>query len=227
MYADRYAGSDRFSSSRFNPAGLAAAIGINAAVIGALLFAAPYVGIAPPGGSIDIYEVPIDPVPPEPTPQPPQPRSSARPIERIETVPPIVESVIDLGRPIAADPLPFPPSGDLAGGGTEAGTTSADPPAPAPVIVGPSIDPRYAADLQPAYPPSEQRLSREGRVTVRVLVGPDGRVRQVERVSATSDAFFAATEAQAMRRWRFRPGTRDGSAQEAWRTMTVTFRLEE
>lgn len=223
MYSDRYTGS-----GRFNPAGLAAAIGINAMVIGALLFAAPYVGIAPPGGSIDIYDVPIDPVPPEPTPQPPQPRASARPIERIETVPPIVESAIDLGRPLTVDPLPFPP-GDALIGGTGAGTgiTPADPPTPAPVIVGPSVDPRYAADLQPAYPPSEQRLSREGRVTVRVLVGSDGRVRQVERVSATSDAFFAATEAQALRRWRFRPGTRDGTTQEAWRTMTVTFRLEE
>ncbi len=62
---------------------------------------------------------------------------------------------------------------------------------------------------------------------MRVLVGADGRVRQVERVSATSDAFFMATESQALRRWRFKPGTRDGVAQEAWRVMTVTFRLED
>jgi len=219
MYADRYTGSDRF-----NPAGLVAAVGINAAVIGALMFAAPYVGITPPTGPLDIYEVPIDPVPAEPM---PQPRTSAPAVERIETVPPIVESVIDLGPAVAVDPLPVAPSGDLSGGGTVTSTIPADPPAPTPVIVGPSVDPRYAADLQPAYPPSEQRLSREGRVTVRVLVGADGRVRQVERVSATSDAFFAATEMQALRRWRFRPGTRDGAAQEAWRTMTVTFRLEE
>lgn len=224
MYADRYTGR----SGRFSPAGLVAAVGINAGVVVALMVAAPYAGIVESTPTIDIYEVPIDPPPPEPQPLPRETRPSARPVERIETVKPIVEPPIDLGRPVALDPRPFPTT-DLGGSvdGTGMGGTAVDPPAPAPVIVGPSVDSRYAGDLQPSYPPAEQRLGRDGRVTVRVLVGADGRVRQVERVSATSDAFFMATEAQALRRWRFKPGTRDGVAQEAWRVMTVTFRLED
>ena len=95
------------------------------------------------------------------------------------------------------------------------------------MIVGPSVDPRYADAFQPDYPASEQRMGNDGKVTVRVLIGTDGRVKQIERVSATSDAFFRATETQALRRWRFRPGTRDGVPQEAWRTMTVTFVLND
>lgn len=224
MYADRFTGQ-----SRFHPGGLAAAVGINAAVVAALMVAAPRIGIVdPPEGPITIYSVPIDPPPPEARPRPHQ-RATPR-TETPDAPPPTVPTQSADDHPVVYDPLPFPGTGDLGGvpGGT--GTAAADPPAPpapAPVIVGPSVDPRYADALQPAYPPAEQRLQREGRVTVRVLVGPDGRVRRVERVSATSDAFFDATETQALRRWRFKPGTRDGVAQEAWRTMTVTFRIED
>ncbi|SFP55852.1 energy transducer TonB [Sphingomonas rubra] len=223
MYADRFTGR-----SRFHPAGLVAAIGINAAVVAALMLAAPHMGIGdPPEGSIEIYQVPPDRPPPEPQPLPKKAQSTAPAAERIETVTPLVDTLPSTDRPVGLDPLPFPTL-DLGGGSAAGtGTAPADPPAPAPVIVGPSVDPRYAGDLQPSYPPSEQRLGRDGRVTVRVLVGSDGRVRQVERVSATSDAFFAVTQAQALRRWRFRPGTRDGVAQEAWRTITVTFTLED
>ena len=96
-------------------------------------------------------------------------------------------------------------------------------PTPALVTLPAEIDPAHRGDLQPAYPPSELRAEREGVVTVRVLVGVDGRVRQVEQVSATSDAFFRATETQALRRWRFRPATRGSVPVEAWRVMTIRF----
>ena len=66
------------------------------------------------------------------------------------------------------------------------------------------------ADFQPVYPAAERRAGREGRVTVRVLVGVDGRVKQVERVGATSDAFWQATEARAMSEMAVQPG-------DAWR----------
>jgi len=62
-------------------------------------------------------------------------------------------------------------------------------------------------------------------VVVRVLVGTDGRVKAIERVSATSDAFFAATRRQALSQWRFRPATRDGVGVESWYRMSVTFVL--
>lgn len=222
MYADRFTGS-----SRFSPAGLIAAVGINAVVIGALMVAAPHIGIAPPIGSIDIYTVPPDPVPEVPKPKPDLPRHATNPATP-DAPKPLVDSLVTREGPVVVDPFPLTSTDDGPGTptGTGSGVTVDQPTPPPPLIVGPSVDPRYAGDLQPSYPSSEQRLGRDGRVTVRVLVGTDGRVREVQRLSSTSDAFFAATEAQALRRWRFRPGTRDGVAQEAWRTMTVTFRLE-
>lgn len=84
-----------------------------------------------------------------------------------------------------------------------------------------------SANLQPPYPADEQRRERGGTVRLRVQVGPDGRVSSVERISATSDAFWAATRRHALDRWRFRPATLDGRPVESVRVMTVTFRIED
>jgi protein TonB len=82
-----------------------------------------------------------------------------------------------------------------------------------------------SGDLQPPYPTAEQRLEREGRVVIRVTIGTDGRVKAAQKVSATSDAFYTATERHARARWRFRPATVDGQAVETTKTLTVVFRL--
>ncbi len=223
MYADRYTGERRFS-----PGGIAAALGINAAVVGALMVAAPFVKtLAPADPPLTTYRVPIEPPPPlDPV---PQPRMQAAPRARIDApLPPIpMPRASDWQVPAATDfTVPAADLGTVTGG-TGTGASATPEVKAAPVIVAPGIDPRYAADFQPAYPPSEQRAGASGKVTVRVLVGTDGRVKQVERVSATSDAFWRATERQALSRWRFRPGTRDGVAEAAWRTMTVTFVLTD
>lgn len=223
MYADRHAGTDRFGAARFSPTGLAGAIGINVAVVAALMVAAPLVVAPPPrvDPPIDTYNVPP---PPEPAPEP-LPRSDARPAPRPDAPRPKVAPPAPGDWTVTADPLPLPP--DNIDPGTGTAPEPADLPTPTPVIVAPGVDPRFAGDFQPTYPPSERRADREGKVTVRVLIGADGRVKRVERVSATSDAFFRVTEQRALARWRFRPGTRGGVAQEAWRTMTVTFVLSD
>ena len=101
------------------------------------------------------------------------------------------------------------------------------PPKPVPALVGARRDPRYADAFQPNYPASELRAQRDGRVSVRVLVGPDGRVKAVEQVSATSAAFFEATKQQALSKWRFKPATRGGVAEESWMTLSVTFQIKD
>ena len=226
MYADRYTGG-----RRFNPGGLAAAVGINAAVVGALMFAGVQVAGTPDEPPITIIDIPVTP-PPEPK------KSEPRPLEKTSsTQPVVVDPIVEVTQPLNPDPIgttevitpvtPGPLVGTSAGPGTGEGVVVDPPVPPAPMLVGPALDPRYARELQPPYPPSEQREGNDGRVTVRVRIGADGRVKEVQRVSATSDAFFRATEEQARRRWRFRPATRDGVAEEAWKTMAVTFVLQD
>lgn len=104
----------------------------------------------------------------------------------------------------------------------------ADPPKPIvePVRSEAQLDSRFADRLQPPYPLSEQRAGNEGIVKVRVRIGADGRVVSVEKVAAASDAFFEVTQRHALRQWRFRPATLDGSAIESVKVMTVRFQLE-
>jgi len=222
MYADRYT-----RPTRFNPGGLTAAVAINAALVAALMFAGPKILPSAPEHILDTVNIPIDPPPPELKPQPETHATPAsRPDERIVApTPPI---------PIAGDPVFSVVDGDpvIASGpviGSDPGPIATVPPAPPPPLplVLPQIDPRYAAALQPDYPAAERRANHDGRVTVRVLVGTDGRVRQIERVTATSDAFWQVTQERALRSWRFRPATRGSVPVEAWRTMTLTFRMED
>lgn len=225
MYAPRYTGS-----SRFNPGGLVAAIGINGGVVAALMLVAPYVTHKPPAPPLIGEAIELQPLPPEPTPPPrTEARVEPRPTPPIDAPRTIVEHPAAAGQVTVPESLvPALPADGGVLGGTGTGVEPRAIPTPAaPVIVAPGIDPRYAGDFQPLYPAGEQRMGRSGKVTVRVLIGTDGRVKQVEPVSATSDAFLRATTDQAKRRWRFTPGTRDGVAQEAWRVMTVTFVLQE
>jgi protein TonB len=88
------------------------------------------------------------------------------------------------------------------------------------------FDPRFASALQPPYPLIEQRKEREGQVRVRVTIGPDGRVAAVQKVSATSDAFWRVTQRQALSRWRFKPATVDGSPVQSSKVLSVFFKLD-
>ena len=95
-----------------------------------------------------------------------------------------------------------------------------------PVRVDAQWDPRFTGAMQPPYPQSEVRSEREGSVRIRVTISPEGRVIAAERVSATSDAFWQATQRQALSRWRFRPATVDGRPVQGSKTLTVRFRLD-
>lgn len=217
MYADRYA-----PPAGIQPGSLAIAIALNAAAVAALMFLSPTVGGKFREKVLEITNVrplpPPEPIPPETIPQPRKKTQSAP--ERIDTTTKTTDSSDGYITPTypTLPPLPQPGSDTIVAN---------DPPVPAPVLTGATVDPRYARDFQPDYPPGERRAENSGLVVLRVLIGPDGRVLQVERVSAASEAFWRVTERQALAKWRFRPATRDGVAIEAWQTMTVRFELQD
>lgn len=217
MYAER---NDR--SGAIKPGSLSMAMAINAGVLGAVLLAAPEIIKIKPPGSIDIINIPIKPPPP---PELVQPRVKADPAPRPKlTIPdPIIENPHPVEVTLTGTTvIPTGPVGTGEGNGL-----IIDPPAAPPVLIDPQLDERYRNGFQPAYPPAEQRAERSGLVTVRILVGIDGRVIAIERVSATSDDFFEATRRAALGKWRFRPATRDGVPIERWRVIRVTFRIED
>lgn len=196
------------------PLGLGLVIGGHAAVLAALI-------LAPPESFTRIVYLPtvvesIEAPPPPTREVPPPPKALPK-----ETQPQKVTPLVDLSaiaRPVQLEPLP-----------------QVEPTLPqqlpsslptAPLFVAATIEPGAAARFQPGYPSALARADIEGSATVRVLIGTDGRVKQVELVNATHAGFFEATREHALRAWRFRPATRDGVPTESWRTMTVRFKLE-
>lgn len=96
-----------------------------------------------------------------------------------------------------------------------------------PILVGAVPDPKRLTDFQPSYPSAMIRAQMEGFATVRVHINEAGRVETVELIDTNDSAFWKATREQALKRWRFRPATRDGVAIPSDRVMTVRFRLSD
>jgi protein TonB len=215
-----------YGARRLSPAAVGATVAVHGAIVAAVLLM--------PGVTVAVSEVweslPAKNIP-SALPPPPEDPAPATPQPEIRPASTTVDPVIPL-KPIAEDfglrkpDLP-PPGTGLDGGGTGGTGAIVDPPIPAPVFVGARVDPRYADAFQPAYPPAKIRLEEEGSVTVRVRIDADGRVAAIDLLSASDDAFWVATRAQALAKWRFVPATRDGMAVASERVMTVRFRLND
>ena len=214
MYANQFA-----AGRGFKPGSMTLALCFTVLPIAGLIVsthATQIIQLLDPPIEVTNIPLPKDP-PPDPRPQP-----KADPIDQKVYTPPVKTPVETDNKVITTPTFPDPPPPVQPGAGTVI-----EPPAPPlkPVIVGASYDSRYANALQPPYPASEIRSGNSGRVVIRVLIGTDGRVKQVERISAASDAFFAAAERQALTRWRFKPATSDGTPIEQWKTMALRFEL--
>jgi protein TonB len=219
MYADRYG-----QNGGLKPGSVALALGMTALPILGLVLSAEVRSIIKIDKPFEGYPIDAPKPPPPPDVKPkPQPDAKAPPTEKIFT-PPIRIDVPPPTNPIGTTTRETPPQPPTTPGTGEIGTTVAKP-TPAPVFTDAGIDSRYASAFQPPYPASEIRAGNEGRVVLRVLIGTDGRVKQVEKVSATNDAFFAAAERQALTKWRFKPATRDGVPYEQWKQMSLRFQL--
>lgn len=207
-----------------HPLALIAAIAINLSAVTAVMLAKNgYIPLPKPTG-IPVINL-TDPIIPDPIePQTPKARQPQRPIY---TPPPKAPTGDTSEGSKVSGTAEFPAAGD--GTGIEGGEGTITPPkvdpTPAPILTDPVPLASAAREFQPPYPPQLLRTGVEGKAVVRVLIGADGRVKQVAIISADDPLFADATERQALRRWRFKPATRDGVAIETWKQMTVRFQI--
>ncbi len=196
------------------------AIGLPVALVVAVALSPMIAVIAPKtepiiGTLVEIEK--LDPPPPDPQPTErqatPNPTSPTEVFDPVVPTVPLTDNTADVG-PKIFDPVI--PTGEVY-------STPVDPPKPALVLA--KLDSRYAGSFQPDYPAREQREGIEGVAKVRVLIGADGRVKAVELVATDSPGFFDETKRRALAKWRFKPATRGGVAEESWQTMTVRFEI--
>jgi protein TonB len=213
-----------FAQKQRSPASLALVVLLHGALIAAVvLIKGPAFQRLIDTTTVRLIPIQPDPPPVQPPP-PPHPERPQPPDQQIDQPRPLNQTATQQ-QTVYRDPGPTQMALNEGSGTNVTPVLPPPPPPPVPVRRAAQID--SASRLQPPYPPSEIRAGRDGRVQVRITIGPDGRVVDVARLSATSDAFFQATREQALRYWRFRPATVDGRPVEETRVMSVVFRLED
>ena len=82
---------------------------------------------------------------------------------------------------------------------------------------------RLAQAVRPEYPEAARQAGLEGDVTLRVVIGPDGGVREVRALAG--DAELARAAVNAVAQWRYAPALLDGLPVNVITTVTLAFRL--
>ena len=88
---------------------------------------------------------------------------------------------------------------------------------------------RYAgaglSNPRPSYPPSARQRNQQGRVMLRVGVSTSGRASSVRIARSSGHKVLDNAARNAVRRWRFRPATKNGKPVAATVTVPISFRL--
>ena len=88
------------------------------------------------------------------------------------------------------------------------------------------VSPEVLHEEKPQYTAEAMRAKVQGIVEVEAIVMPDGSVGQVQVVRSLDDRFGLDQKAmEAVKRWRFRPGTRLGKAVAVLVNIELTFTL--
>lgn len=86
--------------------------------------------------------------------------------------------------------------------------------------------PSVLRSIEPEYPYQAKRQGINGVVEVRVLVNADGVPEQVHIESANPKGIFEDAVMAAVRKWRFRPGVKDGQKVPTWVIFPVRFEIK-
>jgi protein TonB len=102
------------------------------------------------------------------------------------------------------------------------------PPPPAPKAEKVVVLPKSIKYTQPDYPSASRRLGEAGSVVLELLVGEDGKVSDAKVISPSGfPRLDEAAVKEALRHWKFQPGTEDGKPKPMRHQVKVTFRLED
>ena len=125
-------------------------------------------------------------------------------------------------------PVAGPVAASAAAGAPDAGGVDAralpPPPDAAPLAIGAPVDevPRVTRRVEPTYPSFALEAGLTGRVVLHVLVGTDGRVREI-RVAEGSKVFVESA-VQAVQLWLFQPARVGKRPVAVWVEIPVIFR---
>lgn len=183
---------------------------------------------------------PVRPVAAAPVPKPVQerprpaqvPASVAKPVvPQMETVANATPSPLAVSSSVAASPGPESAhqtgsgSGKEAGGSPGVGTVNGS--ASGDNVSQARFDADYLKNPAPQYPAISRRMGEEGKVTLRVLVTPEGTASAVEIRTSSGSQRLDESAMRTVRLWKFVPARRGDMAEQSWVLVPVIFKLEQ
>ena len=84
--------------------------------------------------------------------------------------------------------------------------------------------PEAVSQVSPTYPPELRKAKIEGTVTLVFVLSEEGRVEE-PRVENSSRPEFEKPALEAIRKWRFQPGMKDGQAVRTYIRVPMRFRV--
>ena len=197
-------------------------VGVHGAVVAGLLYTSVHqvIELPAPAQPISITMVaPADLEPPQVVQPPPEPvvepEPEPEPIpEPPKEAPVVIEKPKPKPKPVKkvqeqpkrdVKPVESRPAAPVENTAPARPTTSTAPATSKPTVSAPA-GPRALSRNQPQYPARAQALRIEGRVKVKFDVTSDGRVENVEVLSAQPANMFEREVKNAMRKWRYEAG---------------------
>lgn len=104
--------------------------------------------------------------------------------------------------------------------------TTTEPAARESLVTQPLVDSRFGLS-EPPYPASERRDGHQGTVMLAIEVLENGRIGQVRIESSSGYERLDEAAVRQAKRWRLKPGMRDGVPVIMWKRIPVHFRLTE
>lgn len=221
----------------WRPATFAVALSLHGCVLAAVLVES-YLQVPPitePPIHVTFAHFTPPPAPPAPAPTPPKPAAEAPKPAVVEAPPPMPTEMVQpemLPDEISVEPMPEPApvaAGEGVEGGVEGGVPGGAPavlPLPAgPLRVGGDVSaPVAISQVPPEYPNMARNSRVEGDVKLEAVIRRDGTVGDIKVLQGLR---MGCTEAaiEALKRWRFRPGARNGVPVDVYYTLTVGFKL--
>ena len=176
--------------------------------------------IAPPAPKV----APPPPKPPAPTPPKPAPKV---PAPKPAPMPLAINDPTPAPNAPTGVTTPQPPAPPIAEPVAAAPAPAAPPAPPAPPKIElPSSDAAYLNNPKPGYPAISKRMGEQGKVVLRVLIGTDGTPQKVEINKSSGYERLDRQAQEAVMRWRFVPGKRNGVPETMWNLVPINFVLE-
>lgn len=225
VVAERQHGARYGEGQRFSPAAIGATVLVHVALAAGLL-AMGVQGVNEQRERLTVVDLTLDAPPPPPPSAPPVETALDMQVPTPLTPVPVVQPPV---LPLAINPpvLPEAASPPVAQPAPQAAPApAAAAPAPPAIVSATDLDTRIIAGGPPSYPLESRRKREQGIVELLLIVGLDGRV---ETISVSRSSGFERLDKAALaavRKWRWSPTMRDGSATKVRGTVEIPFVLQ-